>query len=192
MKNRSLLSKLFLGEKIPIDKGKLNYKQLLCYEWNKTCRVITNLIIFLIYNLLAGGTWYAVSKNNGVSGINIVDNILIGGTYTFMTVGHITLNASHWLINKFTKEKVRKDMIDNNNPIPKKSGFGIAVVILTIIPLIIWLFGKFIISIKCSKYVRKNGSLETEAMRRFWKLEEEKNKSSVITDAMAEVIKGLK
>ena len=192
MKNRSWLSKLFIGEKIPIDKGKLNYKQLLCYEWNKTCRLITNLILFIIYNLLATGTWYAVSKTNGVSGDQVLDNILTGGTYTFMGVGHITINATHWLTNKFTKEKVRKDMVDNNNPIPKKSGFGIAILIFTLLPLIIWSIGRIIISIKCSSYIKKNGSLETEAMKRYWKLEEEKVKSSVITDAMSEVIKGLK
>mgnify|MGYP005983473267 CR=1 FL=1 len=190
MKERSKLASFFLGKRIPIDKSKLNYKQLLTYEWDKMVRTITNIFIFLVYNGLMSLGWYGITTMNG--GIAPVVNQVMSGTiYTGYVVGHVCLNGVHWITNKFTKEKTRQDMVDSGNPIPKKSGFSIFTLTITIVPFIIYLIGKCVIISKCKKYVVKNGSLETEAQKRAYNLESQKVDQTVATNIAASIVKEL-
>ena len=83
-------------------------------------------------------------------------------------------------------------MLDNGNPIPKKSGISIAMLTISLLPLIIWLIGKIIIMVKCNRYKKLNGSLETPDQKRYFDLERSKVSKDGVMEVIKELGKGLK
>lgn len=186
------ISRFLFGKRLVIDKAKLNYKQLQNYEWNRVVRTITNIFYWVLYNSIIAFTWYAVATKHGDNSSAIVNSISTGGEYALLGGGTMLFNSVHWVINKFSKEKKRKDMLDNGNPIPKKSGISIAMLSISLLPLIIWLIGKIVIIIKCNKYKKINGSLETPDQKRYFDLERSKVSKDGVMEVIKELGKGLK
>lgn len=157
MKQHSQLYKFFIGTRIPIDEDKLNYKELLYLKWNRFIRWFTNILYFLLLNAFYSLGWYSISKgfdfSTGFKGfVSSAPAVLMG-------IGQFTSNGIHFIINKFSKEKTRKDIIKSGNPVPKRSNLGLVFMLISIIPPLLWIIGTLIIKIKCNSYITVNGSL---------------------------------
>jgi hypothetical protein len=130
------------------------------YEWNRIIRNLTNLFYLIIYNTLFSVGWITLAKIN--QDHTLFNNIGTTSAYIGYGTGHGIINIAHFLLNKISKEKTRKDIVANGNPIPQISATSKVFLIGSLIPFLIWLIGWFVIQIQCSKYKKQTGSLKTQ------------------------------
>lgn len=188
MTEHGKLYSFFFGKKIPIDRAKLDWKQLHIYEWTRICRSIANAFYFVLYNALFSLGWYSISQQfDG----QVLDAVSSGTVATGYAVGHIGLNCIHWIVNKFSKEKTRKDMVEKGNPIPKTSATSVVFLCLSIIPATIYIIGRIVIYAKGKKYCREHGTFRTVEQLRQERLEEKKVDKKSTEDILDKIVKSV-
>lgn len=175
MREQGKLAQFFFGKRIPVDLAKLNEKELRLYQWNQICRNITNFFYFAVYNVCMGFGWAYIIHSHAHWNMTELGNSLGGYTaYLGYGVGHIALNITHYIVHRFSKNKTRKDVLNDGNPIPKISMVSKFFLIVSVVCFLIWLVGLAFIFWHLHTYKKVHGSYLRATQKRAQDLENKK------------------
>lgn len=191
MKERSKLAKLFLPTRIVVDVDKLNYKEKKFFFWNRLVKALMQFYYWILYNVAFSLTWVHVVQTNTAHNHSVITTIGVPLTYVALGTFHIGANIVHWIGNKLGRDKTQRDYMKSGNAVPKISTTSKVFLLVSIVPLTIWLIGSLVIWLECRKYKKENGNWETEEMRRAYMLDETAVVAKAEVQAKGEVIADL-